>query len=59
MKLSEFITQLEDIKELYGDIDVKYSDYEYNGGAKNPQVYACRQKDADAFTAVIDEEWLK
>ena len=56
MKLSEFITQLEDIKELYGDIDVKYNDYEYNGGAKNPQVYAYRQKDADTFTAVIDEE---
>ncbi len=56
MKLSKFIMQLEDIKELYGDIDVKYNDYGYNGGAKNPQVYAYRYKDADTFTAMIDEE---
>ena len=56
MKVSDFIIELKNLEELYGDLPIKFMDYEYNGGIKYPQVYVCKDGCSENLIIVIDEE---
>ena len=51
MSIEELIEQLEEIKSEFGNLNIKFYDYKFNGEWKNPFIYCC-EDEGNTFIAL-------